>query len=102
MLTKLSFREALAQPGETKGGSRDRSDLPVRLRLTIAKVTRPVSVARLLHQYGMLYKAREALDRPAARDSVAVDLSAADPDRLVSEFGDLGVQAVTIQGPTHE
>jgi DNA-binding transcriptional regulator YiaG len=100
MSTKLSFREALEQRGETREPSPDRSGSPIRLSLAIVKTTQPVSIARLLRKYGMsLRKAHETLDRLAARETVAVELYADDASTLISEFSDLGVKAYPIMPP---
>jgi len=100
MSTKLSFREALAQRGETQETSPDRSGSPIRLSLVIAKTTQPVSIALLLKKHGMsLRKAHEMLDRLAAGETIAVELYADDASALISELSDLGVTACPILPP---
>jgi len=100
MSKKLSFREALEQRGETQQTYPGRSGSPIRLSLSIAKTTQPVSIALLLKKYGMsLRKAHETLDRLAARETVAVELYADDAGALISEFSTLGVKACPIVPP---
>jgi DNA-binding transcriptional regulator YiaG len=100
MSTKLSFREALEQRGEIPEPSLDRSGSPVRLCLTLVKTTQPVSIAILLKKHGLsLRKAHEAVDRLAARETIAVELHSADSNRLIRELSDLGVNAHPIAAP---
>jgi DNA-binding transcriptional regulator YiaG len=100
MSTKSSFRAALAQRGEAKERSPVRSGSPVRLVLKLDDVRKPVTVARVLTAHGMsLRKAHDALDRLANGQAVAVELSAQNPDELVSELSALGVTALPIETP---
>jgi DNA-binding transcriptional regulator YiaG len=100
MSTKLSFREALELREETKEKPPVRSGSPVRLILSIAKIEQPVTVARYLRSHGLsLRKAHEALDRLAARETIALELYAEDSDKLIRELSDLGVKAQPIAAP---
>jgi DNA-binding transcriptional regulator YiaG len=100
MSTKLSFKEALELREETKERPPVRSGSPVRLNLAIGKIQQPVDVARFLRSHGLsLRKAHEALDRLAARETVAVELYAEDAGKLISELSDLGVKANPIMPP---
>jgi DNA-binding transcriptional regulator YiaG len=100
MSTKLSFREALAQRGETPEPRPAPSGSPVRLNLAITQTTQPVSIALLLRKHGLsLRKAHETLDRLAAGETVAVEVYAEDAPTLISAFSDLGVKASPIVPP---
>ena len=100
MSTKLSFREALEQRGETKERSLDQLGSPVRLILRIGQINQPVSVGLFLYRNGMsLRRAHDALDRIAAGKTVAVELFAHDPEKLIRQLADLGVKASPIVPP---
>jgi DNA-binding transcriptional regulator YiaG len=100
MSTKSSFRGALERQGEARDAAPDRSGSPVRLSLTLVESTQPVSIAILLKRRGLsLRKAHEALDRLAARETIAVELYADDSDKLIRDLSDLGVNAHPIAAP---
>jgi DNA-binding transcriptional regulator YiaG len=59
-----------------------------------------VSIAILLKKHGLsLRKAHEALDRLAARETIAVELYADNSDKLIRDLSDLGVNAHAIAAP---
>ena len=100
MSTKLSFREALELREETQAKPPVQSGSPVRLNLANRKIQQPVDVARYLRSRGIsLRKAHEAIDRLAARETVAIELYADDAAKLISELSDLGVNAYPIIAP---
>jgi DNA-binding transcriptional regulator YiaG len=77
-----------------------RSGFPVPLVLALDDVKQPIEVIRLLKKRGLsLRKAHETLNRLAKRETVAVELNADAPGRLVSEFAALGVTAHAIEPP---
>ena len=77
-----------------------RSGFPIPLVLALDDVKEPVEVARLLKKRGLsLRKAHETLNRLANRETVAVELRADTPGRLVSELAALGVAAHAIEPP---
>ena len=91
MSTKSSFRAALERRGCAKAKSPVRSGFPIPLVLALDDVKEPVEVARLLKKRGLsLRKAHETLNRLANRETVAVELRADTPGRLVSELAALG------------
>jgi DNA-binding transcriptional regulator YiaG len=68
--------------------------------LALDDVKQPVDVARLLKKRGLsLRKAHETLNRLANRETVAVELWADKPRRLISELAALGVVAHAIEPP---
>ena len=100
MSTKSSFRAALERRGCAKAKSPVRSGFPIPLVLALDDVKEPVEVARLLKKRGLsLRKAHETLNRLANRETVAVELRADTPGRLVSELAALGVAAHAIEPP---
>jgi DNA-binding transcriptional regulator YiaG len=77
-----------------------RSGFPIPLVLALDDVKQPVEVVRLLKKRGLsLRKAHETLNRLANRETVAVELRADTPGRLVSELATLGVAAHAIEPP---
>jgi len=68
--------------------------------LALDDVKQPVEVARLLKRHGLsLRRAHQTLNRLANRETVAVELQAATPRRLISELAALGVVAHAIEPP---
>jgi hypothetical protein len=66
--------------------------------LTLDDVTQPIEVVRLLKKRGLsLRKAHETLTRLAKRETVAVELRADSPDRVMCELAALGVTAVPVK-----
>jgi DNA-binding transcriptional regulator YiaG len=62
---------------------------------------RPVEVARMLTRHGLsLRKAHETLNRLANGESVAVELGAADREKLRAELSRLGILGRAIHLPT--
>jgi DNA-binding transcriptional regulator YiaG len=71
------------------------------LILRAGDMPRPVDVMRLLAKHGLsLRKAHETLNRLANGESVAVELGAADREKLRADLSKLGIVARPIHHPT--
>jgi|ERR1043166_7801352 DNA-binding transcriptional regulator YiaG len=100
MSMKSSFRAVLERRERTKAKSPVRSASPVPFVLVLDDVKQPIELLRLLKKYGLsLRKAHETLNRLANGETVAVELHADAPGRVVSEFAALGVAAHAIEPP---
>jgi len=103
MSVRSSFREAFERRAETPEDAQKPFAFPTfRFLLVPGAISQPVTLALALHSHGLsLRNAHEILNRLAAGDHVATELSGGGPDavELTDELARLGVRALLIRTP---
>ena len=101
MSTKLSFREALERQGATKVAPPLDSASPIVDTVAFAAlggIDRPIDVIRALKRGGVSSRrARMILDHLAMRQTIAVEISAADSDEVLRQMSRLGVMGARLE-----
>ena len=101
MPDRLSFREVLERPDETRAARPDASGSRTRFLLSMpGEIPLPVTAIKTIAGFGTsLRRGSETLDRIARGETVAIELLVPDTRDAVAELGALGVRAQIVDYP---